>query len=328
MSARIAFLLLLLVFPARREVTEQAAGAAPFLVAALRRDDIVLPFAAFDGKNWSAPWPQSLLRSPGEGYKDPPKDLASVPRDWWGKSGPLTELTAWANGVSRGTIHLHPGKPALVHVMCDRRFGIASDYKASEELAPNTIQPHPKDGIAVSGGQPVEALQIVAPSAPEWAAAARQMTAEFDEAEERAAHTFTDWKHPFNKVERRRYVPRIEAMYGAPMDEPGWTAYYFEAVRQYPPGPDDRGCGLVTSASGWMAVAPNGKRSFNLRARITYCDRDGVRYMLPLGLIKARERNYWAYQMSGFGRETYLIVRPRPKEIISEVQYSAGTCPF
>jgi hypothetical protein len=318
--ARLALLLLALAVPVRTEAPD-AAATPPFTVAVLRRDGIVIPFAVFDGKDWTAPWPQFILDL------ETPKDLHSVPSDWWGKPGPVSELTAWTNGVSRGTIYLRLGAPARVPVMCDRRFGFASDYKSSEEVPPNTIQPHPKDGLAVSGSQPVEAIQIVPPSAPEWSAATREMTAEFDEAEERAAHTFTDWTHPFSKVERRRFLPRIEAMYSAPMDEAGWTAYYIEAVRLYPPGPDDGRCGLVTSAAGWMAVNAKGKRSFDLRARITYCDREGVRYMLPLGLIKARERNYWVYQISGYGRESYVVARPRPKEIVTEVQYSAGICP-
>ncbi len=319
-SARLGVLLLLLVLPARPEVTDD--GDAPFLVAALRRDGTVIPFAAFDGKNWKAPWPEEVEQKPL------PAELASIPREWWGKPGPLTQLTAWANGVNRGVIHLHPGRAVRLHIMCDTRAGLASDYRSPEEVSPLAGQPYPKDGLAVSGNQRVDRIRILTAESPEWAAAAREMTVDFDEAEERAARSFLEWKHPFSKVARRRYRPQIEAMYGAPMDEAGWTAYYLEAVREYPPGPDDRGCGLVTSAGGWMAVAPNGKRSFNLRARITYCDREGVAYMLPLGLIAARERNYWVYQMSRYGREAYLIVRPHRDQVVSEVQYSAGTCPF
>lgn len=319
--ARIAFLLLLLLVPVRRE-SAGAAETPPSLIAALRRDGIVLPFAAFDGKNWKAPWPLDVEP------KERPESLEAVPSEWWGKTGRVSQLTAWANGVSRGVIRVHLGKPAVLHVMCDVRIAIATDYRSPEALPPATVQPYPKDGLAVSGNQRVEPIQVLTPESPEWRAAVQEMTVDFDTAEERAAHTFTAWKHPFDKVERRRFHPQIEAMYGAPMDEAGWNAYYFEAVRLYPPGPDDRGCGLVTSASGWMAVGPNGKRSFNLRARITYCDREGVGYMLPLGLIKAGERSYWAYQMSGYGRESYMIVRPRPKEIPVEVQYPAGDCRF
>ena len=318
---RIACLLLLLVVPARRELRD-AADTPPFLLTALRRDGTVIPFAAFDGKDWRTPWPLDV-----EPKRRPPA-LADIPREWWGKIEPPSELTAWVNGVRRGAIHLHMGRPAALRVMCDTRLGIATDYRSPEPLPPASAQPYPKDGVAVSGDVPVEPIQVLTRQSPEWTAATREMTADFDEAEERAAHTFTDWKHPFSKVERRRFRPEIEAMYGAPMDEAGWTAYYFEAVRLYPPGPADGRCGLVTSAGGWMAVGPNGKRSFVLRARITYCDREGVMYMLPLGLIKARGRTYWAYQMSGYGRENYVIARPRPKDIVTELQYPAGDCRF
>jgi hypothetical protein len=317
---RIALLSLLLVVPARPEAPD-AADTPPFLVAALRRDGIVIPFASFDGKYWRAPWPLDVEP------KERPATLDAVPRTWWGKTGPLSQLTAWVNGVSRGVIHLHLGKPAVLRVMCDTRMALATDYRSAEPMPPAAAQPFPKDGLAVSGAQRVDPIQIVAPESPEWTAAMREMTVDFDAAEERAAASFTDWKHPFSKVERRRFRPQIEAMYGAPMDEAGWIAYYLEAVRLYPPGPQDRGCGLITSASGWMAVGPNGKRSFNLRARITYCDREGVRYMLPLGSIKARERSYWAYQMSGYGNESYVIVRPHQKEILTELSYPAGNCP-
>jgi hypothetical protein len=120
----------------------------------------------------------------------------------------------------------------------------------------------------------------------------------------------------------------IEAMYRAPMDSPGWVAYYVEAIKRYPPGPDDGDCGLITSAGGWIVVGLDGKRSTKLTAHVTYCDRRGVTYMLPLGLIKAQGLTYWAYQLSGYGREGYGVVRPTPKEAVAEVQYSGGTCPF
>ena len=312
MAARVAVLLLLVaILPAE---------TSPFFVGVLRRDGIVIPIAAFDGKNWKISWPEEVERD------KVPASLEAVPHDWWGKSGPLQHLVAWANGVSRGAIHLHLGRAVRLHIMCDERVGLQSDYRSPDPPPPQTVQPYPKDGLAVSGDQAVEPIQILGPDSAEWTAAAREMTADFDEAEERAARSFTAWRHPFSKVERRRYIPRIEAMYGAPMDEAGWNAYYIEAVRLYPPGPDDRGCGLVTSESGWMKVGPGGKRSFDLRGRVTYCDRQGVGYMLPLGVITANERRYWAYQISGFGRESYVIVRPRPKEIVPEVLSSGGAC--
>jgi hypothetical protein len=321
-SARIAVVCLLLAAPIVGHAVATQPESSAFTVAVLRRDGVIIPFGIFDGKGWKSSWPLEVTA------KELPANLASIPRGWWGKPGPLSQLTAWVNGVSRGPIHVHLGSLKLLRLMCSARAGLVTDYKPTEPSPPPLVQPFPKDGLAVSGAQRVDPIEIVPPDAPEWAETAREMTADFDQAEQRAARTFLDWHHPFNEVQRRRFIPRLEALYRAPMDEQGWTAYYLEAARLYPPSPDDRGCGLVASAGGWMARGPNGKRSFRLYARITYCDRQGMLYMLPLGLIKARDRSYWVYQMSGYGREGYLIGRPRPKETITELQYAGGTCPF
>ena len=83
--------------------------------------------------------------------------------------------------------------------------------------------------------------------------------------------------------------------------------YYVEAVREYPPRAGDAGCGLVTFASGWILAGPDGKSHAKVGARVTYCDRRGVIYMLPLGMFKVRGHAYWAYQLSGYGQEGYAI---------------------
>ena len=153
--------------------------------------------------------------------------------------------------------------------------------------------------------------------------------AEFDSAEQEAIEAFTDWDHPVPHEARRQMPVELEAMYRAPMDEPGWTAYLrrnSQAIRAS--GRKTTGCGLVTSASGWMAVGPNGKRAGKLNAHVTYCDRRDVTYMLPLGVIPVDGRSYWAFQLSGYGREGYTwSFGPTPKRVEMNVTYAAGVCP-
>ena len=38
-------------------VAVSAADSPGFTIGALRRDGVVIPFAAYDGKNWTARWP-------------------------------------------------------------------------------------------------------------------------------------------------------------------------------------------------------------------------------------------------------------------------------
>ena len=293
---------------------------APFLIGVLRRDGIVSPFAAFDGKDWDLPWPDDLR------WMELPIGLESVPRKWWGKGGAVEQLTAWIDGVNRGPLRL--ARPTMLRLMCGSRLGLLSDYKSAQPVPPPDVQPFPKDGLVVSGSQRIEPIESITPASSEWAPAAARLLEPFGKAEDIAISAFTDWRHPVRRDDRRKVPIELETLYRAAMDEPGWAAYYVEAIKKYAPGPDDDDCGLMTSASGWVLAAPDGKMTTKLTARVTYCDGRGVAYMLPLGLIKARGRTYWVYQLSGYGREGYAIVHPRPKLIMQEVYYSAGSCPI
>jgi hypothetical protein len=293
---------------------------APFLIGVLRRDGVVSPFAAFDGKDWDIPWPDDLR------WKELPIGLESVPTKWWGKAGAMKQMTAWIDGVSRGPIRLV--QPTMVRLMCGPQLGLTSDYHSAQPAPPPQEQPYPKDGLAVSGSQRVEPIEMISPASSEWAPVTALLLEPFAKAEDAAIDGFTAWHHPVRRNDRRKVPVKLETMYRAEMDQPGWAAYYIEAIKEYPPGPDDEDCGLVTSASGWIIAGPDGKRTTKLTARVTYCDRRGVTYMLPFGLIKAHGHTYWAYQLSGYGREGYAIVHPTPKVIMQEVHYAAGSCPI
>jgi hypothetical protein len=290
----------------------------PFVLAVLRRDGLVSPFAAFDGRRWTAPWPAELR------YLELPISLAAVPAKWWGKAGAPAELSVWADGVRRGPVRLE--RPAMVPIMCGSRLALTSNYKPSETAPSPRVQPYPKDGLAISGTQPIDPIETVARSAPEWNSTAMKMIEAADRAETSSINAIQDWKHPFARRERQKIPVELEMMYRAPMDAAGWTAHYVEAVKRYPPGPEDDGCGLVTSVKGWVTAGPDRKGQDSLTARITYCDRKDVTFALPLGLIRARGRNYWIYQLSGYGREMYFVTRPTPRSIEPEIVYEAGFC--
>jgi hypothetical protein len=297
------------------EVPDQSS----FVLGVLRRDGIVSPFATFDGESWTEPWPTELR------FLDLPISIDAVPRKWWGKAAAPAEMAVWAGGVRRGTLRLEG--PTTLRIMCSSRLALRSDYRSSESVPPPIEQPFPKDGLAVSGPVTVAPIDVVPRTSPEWASAALQLPDPVEAAELNAARAFSAWKHPVPRAERRKVPVELETLYKAPMDAPGWTAYYFEAVKRYRPGPKDGDCGLLTSASGWIAVGPGGKHWTEIGARVTYCDRKDDIYMLPLGLLKAGGRTYWSYQLSGYGREGYVVAHPTAKVVEMEIQYPAGSCP-
>lgn len=324
MIATIVFLLLAHTIQASSapQPPVSSGDGAPFLVGVLRRDGVVSPVGSFNGKDWDAPWPSDLS------LVEVPISLDAVPRKWWGKSGPVERMTAWVDGVTRGAFRL--ARPSVMRLMCSSHLGLTSDYRSPQSAPPLLVQPYPKDGLAVSGTQPVQPIGSIERGSADWVRTEALLREPFDKAENNAIDAFTAWNHPVHRNDRRKLPIEIEALYRAPMDEPGWTAYYVEAIRRYAPEPDDDGCELVTSTSGWMTAGKenDGREKLTLAAQVTYCDRRGVTYMLPLGLITVRGRTYWAYQLSGYGRESYGIVRPTPRAIRQEVFYSSRSCPL
>jgi hypothetical protein len=102
---------------------------------------------------------------------------------------------------------------------------------------------------------------------------------------------------------------------------------YIEAVRAYPPGPADEGCGLETYFSGWVhqnLKEPDKTRS-RIVARVTFCDRRGVTYMLPFGRVRVAGQQHWVYQLSGFEQEWYEVARVAPLKIGFVVEAYGGS---
>lgn len=304
---------------AARDQTPPAAGEArsPLLLAVLNRDGLAVPFASFDGRRWKSPWPAHR-------GVEMPISIDDVEKDWWGIGTRPQRMTWWADGARRGEVR--PTELANVKALCSTRVGLRTDHKTPGFAPPRLKQPYPKDGLLVAGDASVDRIEIVEPGSPEWKRVSGLLVDHFNEVETDAARSFLDWRHPFN-AQARKMVPLVlEAAYRAP-NTPGRTTYFVEAVRTYPARPDEGGCGLSTTGQGWIHVGPGGKGKVELTARLTYCDRKGVGFMLPLGVIRAAHRTYWVYQFSGFEGEWYQVVDAGKDGVRTVVSFHAGSCP-
>jgi hypothetical protein len=292
-------------------------------LAVLRRDGVLLPFASFERDFWEITWPLSFrdIKLPGT--------LEQIPEKWWGKGSPKR----WrAYTVSGTAIDISLRAVGAYRPFCVDRLGLATTYKSSVPLPLKPVFPYPKDGVAVSGNIPVEPIESVNPASPEAPALLAQLAKHFDQAEGRTilqVRSNTGWKHRFDDEERKAIPIRLESWYRSPSSEPGWTVSYIEASRAYPPGPEDKGCGLETFVSGWMHHNRGelGKATV-LSAKLTYCDRVGVVYMLPFGRIRPRTRDYWSFQLSGWEAEWYDVAEVGREKVRHVIEMNAGGCRF
>jgi len=286
-------------------------------IAVLRRDGLMVPFASFRGTRWVAQWPAGLRGV------ELPINLESIPERWWSGETP----DGWRLWLPGGTPRaVTPAAPQIYRVHCDERIGLRTDYRPAEAPPLLPVEPYPKDGLAATAGIRVEPIASVDPAAPEWRALAVAMLGDFNRAEDRELSVISAaFSHPVDRDERRQVPVRLESWYRVTLDD-GSTVSYIEAVRSYPPGPDDDGCGLETLFSGWVTHEKGKERlRADLRARITYCDRVGAAYMQPLGRVRLRDRVYWIAQVAGRESEWYIVVDIGSDRLRYVAEYLAGT---
>jgi len=304
-----------------------ASSDGHLVLAVVRNDGLLLPFAAFDGRKWSTPWPGEIG---GPATPDLPANLASVPQKWWGgeEPGPWNLWPRDAGSATRIALQ----SPVMMRVGSSRQLGFRTDRPPVLPPVPPFELPFPKIGVAIAGDTKLEGIATVSSLAPQWKTFTASLREEIDKAEERSIRTLRGsarWSHPFSPEVRAKVPPELEAWYVTRVADSSVNLSYVEAVKKYPVLPADRGCALETFVSGWVhhekqLQSPRAR----LKAVITYCDRRSVSYMLPFGQLQLAGRTHWIVQMSGRDHEWYTVIEGRPDDVKYVAEYRAGWLPL
>ena len=295
----------------------QTAPSGPFAIGVLRRDGIVVPFANYDGKRWRTDWPE-----PRE-QVDVPIHVRDVPSRWWGKAGPLENWQLWLGADSAPTVHVR--QPEWFAAHCYRQIGLRTDYRPAQPPPGPAERPYPKDGLAVAPPHPIQPVEIVAP-----AAAPPPVVAAFNEAERKAIKEFereSTWSHPYKAPQRESLPVNVEAVYAAG-DPAAARVYYFEVSREYRnPNAGTSECATASYGAGWFVRDGSGPlRAIGIEAVLVDCDRYGVRYMLPLGVVHLDGRMFWIAQWSGWDYEEYDVVEIKRDKVDVAAHRWGGGC--
>lgn len=293
------------------------AADSAFAVGALRRDGVIVPFAVFDGKRWSNPWPSPALEL------TVPVNLQSVPSRWWGPARkPLDvwqALLATAPGSARRALRVV--QPDWVDVHCVRQIGLRTDYASAAEVPPPSVQPYPKDGLAVSPPHLVEPTVVVPSSGPESQSLLPALVGAFNTAERLIEERYG---HPIGRRAREGVAPTIEAVY-AYGEHP--RIYYVESVRPYRElGRPAGECTAFAFGTGWYARDGGTVTSLLTVVDLLGCDRAGGSYMFPLGVVREAGKLFWLAQFSGWNRERFAVVEIKPKTVELSLSVWGGGC--
>jgi len=294
-------------------------SSSSFALGMLRRDGVLIPFASYNGRGWSADWP-----GPDSNVVFP-ISLGDIPKRWWGAPGPAAPWTAWlVDGTTRA---LKLARPDHLRVFCATQLGVKTDYEGDGfDPREPTI---PMAGLAIAGGAKLLPITPVSLFSPDAKRIVEVITDDFNKEEKLAATHFINWYHPYGEDERKGYPIELEAFYRARESTPTgqWMTSYVEAVRRFPALPRDHDCGLITFVRGWVLEQEGKKPIIDIGARVTYCDRADVSFMLPFGRLLIDREPYWVYQVSSWRDEIYGVSRVRPEEVRPVMAVAGGGCP-
>ncbi len=279
-----------------------------FTLGVMRRDGVLIPFAAFDGKHWNNAWP------PPTRDLMVPINLGSVPRKWWANDPPSPDWQLW---TSDGAMTVHVTQPDWVDAHCSRQVALRTDYRSIQPPPSPGERPYPKDGLAVSPARTIEAIEIV--TAPVPLLPPEDLRKRFNLAELEVDRRYG---HPIPRRVRESVDPSIEAMYafgGNP------RAFYVESSRLYR-RMGDEGCTAIAFGTGWFVKDGGNVKWLDMAVDLLGCDKYGASYMLPLGAVRTRERTFWIVQYSGWDHERYVVVDVKKDRVEAVVNAFGGGC--
>jgi hypothetical protein len=293
-----------------------------FTLGVLRRDGIVIPFAAWNGSRWVNRWP-----APGR-REDIPITVAGSPKAWWLNDRPVGYWTAWPLRGDSQVVYVK--NPINLTAECQPQIGLQTSYVSIEAPALARTQPYPKDGLATAGDILVEPVAILDAKSAEWSRVSADVAAKINATEKKLlASERTTLR--FSDAERAKLPFTLEVLFRSAGPTPGTTVLYFEGVKRYSRTPESLRPYFVTAeplmyAAGWIVLDPAAPPRISESLTISDSRREGLLYTMGLGAFRVGGTLYWAVQRSGWGFERFDVVEIAEPEVKTAFSTAGGTC--
>lgn len=285
--------------------------AGSFTLGVMRRDGLIVPFAAFDGKRWTSPWPQPRFQL------EIPINLQSIPKAWWGAPGIQVDWQIWVSGVAAART-VHAVQPDWIPAHCLRQIALKSDYRSDRSAPALTEQPYPKDGLVVAPAQPLDRIVVVPPGGTYAETLAGSLREHFNQAELEVDREFG---HPIPRKIREPLQPVIEALYS--YGDEGTRTYYIEASRTY--RSSEKSC-RIAFGTGWFTRDGDATKWLDMAVDLLPCNKYGATYMLPFGVMRVGTRAFWIAQYAGWDHERYVVIELKKNAVEAVVSAWGGGC--
>jgi hypothetical protein len=266
--------------------------AAPFLLALVRDDGVMLPIAAHDRGRWRMPWPLPAKEA------DVPVRLEDCPLAWWGLPQAPREWTLHVPGESPRPITAD--RMTWVQSYCKQQVAIHSRDGTRPLLRMGAGARAPKYGVAVAGKAAVTLPRAVSLDGGEARTLLDALQPTFNREERMmlALDYFAVFQPSVQAGDRDRMPVRALSISAGPgQDGP---TYFVELTRSYPRRSPEhlRWCDEVTYMSGWVRRRDDDSLDLVLVTRaVTSCLLDTTQRAEPHAIVDTPRGPVWMLEM-------------------------------
>lgn len=286
-----AALVLALAAAARPPVVAQH-GVTPFVVATWAEGDALIPFAEFDGQQWSSSWPR-----PSDVERS--RALRQIPASWWGHARfePAWELLDRTG--ARRTIQITGTTSARMGSECSLNIGLTTDAPA-KTFQYGTVLAASRPGV-------IEAVQALTSDGTEWRAVNALLPDLYRRHEAEAWKDMSDFRPDLTRPLSR---PKLADAFVHRDDEGEFV--YFDSEREFARRPGQLG-EERSAITGWLwRRSPTMPfQAVRIEAGTRDPDGKGAEAFHPLGAVRDGARRFWLGSMSGYDYSALVVLDVR-----------------
>lgn len=300
-------------------VSTQRDDTSQLLIAVLREDGALIPFAQYGNGGWFNPWPKPRDAAPSiyaETTEVIPNSLGNLPEPWFKQCGKLSATWYFWSSDATPTL-LRASKVVQVENHSQNNWAILTDLPKKTSNDPG----HRIIAVALNANEKIEPMNEIKTDSLEVAEIVPFVKEMFDEAETdelnriRADRTASiELSTPLftSSSERRKMIAMsITKVYRSNAKLNGEHLYYFEAEKQYanPVATTGQDCNDVSIFQGWISQSDKGGLgSLDSRLFLTNCDRKGPSTTTPLGSMTLKNETFLFISEHGWEDESYIIL--------------------
>lgn len=302
--------------------TLAAPSGQGFVVGLLRPDGLIIPFAYFNGADFTNPWQKPRNFGPNA-----PSTITDLDIPWF--SGFTAPTDSWFAWYPEGGKRLITKQPIKINSHCSEVWGLPTGEV--KRKFPDHVYEPTKTGLVTNKKIDVSPFSNISKSGADSQFILKVLRPFFDKGEEEALRKTGIDAYYENELRRSKGIVKSTGLQLMSSQKARLTAkesiFFVEVTKKYPKTSDskDRECKLISYQKSWVLHAQK-PTLLSSEFEVTDCDMKNVSTGKAIGVVRIKDLVYIVHMNIGYEGESYSIFRLESGKLKQVLETFGGGC--